>query len=326
VSPRALLLALLPLLPLAAGPAAAQAAQVLRGRLVHVDGLPTGNLTLNVLGHGAATTRGNGQFETAIARGAAEVTVEVVGQGWVVLYPRGGRVAVPRDPAVMVEIVVGQSVEAAALRLFAERHERMEAGLNAVGAGQEEIQSILTAFMREVTERLDVDAGALEREVALQQKRVEHFPTLSATVKQYLTEARDLTTAFELYSRAGFTDSIAYRGLHDAVQRYNDAFQTMSRQRLAFEQQVATFWESQELRSDVRALYDFALGDVHAMRILPLNESLAVMHGALWGPRPDRRRLQEAQQRIEGAVRELNVALPELERRADRVLQFLLGG
>jgi hypothetical protein len=314
VSPRALLLALLPLLPLAAGPAAAQAAQVLRGRLVHVDGLPTGNLTLNVLGHGAATTRGNGQFETAIARGAAEVTVEVVGQGWVVLYPRGGRVAVPRDPAVMVEIVVGQSVEAAALRLFAERHERMEAGLNAVGAGQEEIQSILTAFMREVTERLDVDAGALEREVALQQKRVEHFPTLSATVKQYLTEARDLTTAFELYSRAGFTDSIAYRGLHDAVQR------------LAFEQQVATFWESQELRSDVRALYDFALGDVHAMRILPLNESLAVMHGALWGPRPDRRRLQEAQQRIEGAVRELNVALPELERRADRVLQFLLRG
>lgn len=307
-------------------PAAAQSTTVLRGRLVHVDGLPTGDVTVTLVGLGATATRGNGHFEAALPRGVAEVTLEVTGQAWVVLYPRGGRVPVPSDAATLVEIVVGQSVEAAALRLFAERHERLAAGLTAVGAGQEEIRGILTAFMHEVSERLDVDAAALAREVELQQKRVEHFPALSATVRRYLTEARDLTNTFQLYGRDGFGDRAAYDGLHAAVQRYNEAFQTLTNERLAFEQQVAVFWESEELRSDLRALYDFALGDVHAMRVLPLNESLAAMRAAQGSRRRDRRAAETAGSRIDAAVRDLNLALPELERRAERVLQFLLRG
>jgi hypothetical protein len=317
------LIAALVALPLAAPGAAGQGAVTFNGRVVHVDGMSTANLRVGFGTLGSTTTRPNGQFSTAIPGTTAEVRVEILEHDWVVLYPRDGRVAVPRDPDRVVEIVVGESVEAATLRHFAERHERLAAGLQAVGAAQDEIRGVLTGFLQEVTQRLDVEASALERQIEMQRKRGEHYPELSATIRTYVLEARDLNTIFRLYGATGFRDRDAYDALAVAVARYNDAFQKLDTERMALEYQVRTYWESEELRSDLRSLFDYALGEVHAIQILPLNDSLVEMHAALFSRRPDRARVREAQARIARAVEELDLRLPELQRRADRVLQFL---
>jgi hypothetical protein len=320
------MLAALPLLFLLGLPATlqGQATVAFHGRLVHVDGLSTGNLRVGFGPYGSTSTRGNGQFQTALPVGVGEVKVEILEHDWVVLYPRDGRIPVPRDADRVVEIVVGESVEAAALRLFAERHERLAAGLNAVGAGQEEIKRVLGAFLKEVTQRLSVDEAALERQIELQRKRGEHYPTLSSTIRSYVLEAKDIKDAFKLYGTIAFTDREAYQTLHRAAEKYNGAFQKLNNERMAYEYQVATYWESEELRSDLRALYDFALGEVHTIRMLQLNESLVTMHQALWGGLRNRQQIRDAQGHISSTVRELELRLPELERRADRVLQYLL--
>jgi hypothetical protein len=307
----------------AAAPLAAQQALTFHGRLVHVDGMSTANLNIRFGPYGSTTTRANGQFTTSLPATVSEVHVEVLGNGWVVLYPRDGRVPVPRDSERVVEIVVGESVEAAALRLFAERHDRLSAGLQAVGAAQDEIRTVLTGFLDEVSRRLDVETAALDRQIELQRRRGEHYPELSSTIRSYILAAKDLNTAFRLYGRRAFSDRGAYDGLHEAVSFYNGAFQKLNTERMALEYHVSTYWESEELRSDLRALFDFALGEIHQIRILQLNDSLAEMHSALFGRRPDRNRVRAAQERIDRTVEELLLRLPELERRGDRVLQFL---
>lgn len=293
------------------------------GRLVHVDGLSTANLKVGFGQFGSAVTRSNGQFETALPAGVADIRIEILDHYWTVLYPRDGRVPVPRDPQQVAEIIVGESVETAALRLFAERHEKLAAGLESVGARQDEVSDILRQFVEEVTRRLEVDAASLQQAIDFQRSRIEHYPALSTTIKSYVLEARNLTGFFKRYGHIAFTDREVYMGLHDAVEKYNAAFDRLNNERLASEFRVATYWESEELRSDLRALYDYALGEIHRVRILQLNESLPTMHQALWGGLRDRPRIQRAQEDIDGIVRDLELRLPELDTRADRVLQFL---
>lgn len=313
--------ALLLLIP--CGPLAAQGAITFRGRLVHVDGLSTASVTVGFGALGSTVTDDRGRFETALPAGTTELSIEIPEHDWTVLYPRDGRVPVPRDPQVMPEIVVGESVESATLRLFAERHEKLAAELANVGAEQGEILDVLQTFVDRVTSRLDVDAAALEREIELQRQRAQHFPTLSATLSAYLLAARNLNEYFKLYGHAAFTDPDAFAGLRDVAAEYNVAFETLSNEQKAFEYQVATYWESEELRSDLRAVFDYALGEVHDIRILPLNGSLVVMRDALGSRRPDRAAIQQAQATIDRTVQELDLRLPELERRADRVLAYL---
>lgn len=309
---------------LMASPAAlvAQATTVFQGRLVHVDGLSTANLKVGFHPYGSTVTRTNGQFETALPADVTDITVEILDHHWTVLYPRDGRVSIPRDPQQVTEIIVGESVETAALRLFADRHEKLAAGLAAVGARQDEVADVLRVFVDEVTRKLEVDAASLQNAIDVQRSRIEHYPVLSMTVKSYVLEARDLTGFFKRFGHIAFTDREVYMGLHEAVEKYNAAFEKLNNERLIFEQVVGRYW-GEELRGDLRALYDYALGEIHRVRILQLNESLPTMHQALWGGMRDRNRIQRAQENIDSLVRDLELRLPELDQRAERVLQYL---
>ena len=316
------------LLALAASPGmlGAQSPVVFRARLVHVDGAPTGGIRVGFGTYGSTVTRGNGELETALPAGVAEVKLELVDHDWTVLYPRDGRVPVPRDPTVVQELIIGESVETAALRVFADRHDRLEARLRAVGAEQGEIRGILDAFVDDVTARLAVDSAEFDRALERQRGRERSYPALSATIRNYILRAKDLNETFRRSSRAAVTHRDAYLALVAALEQYNGAFQALHNEQLAFEYQVGTFWESGELKSDLRALYDYALGDVHRVRILPLNERLAVIEAAARGAERDRSRVEAAQAEIDRTVRELDLHLPELERRAERVLAHLARG
>jgi hypothetical protein len=294
-----------------------------RGRLVHVDGLSTANVTVGFGAFGSTAVRGNGQFETALPADTRSVTIEILDRDWAVLYPRSGQVSILADPQAVIEIVVGESVEAATLRLFAERHEKLAAGLEEVGAEQDEIRDILQSFVDEVTERLDVNADSLAAEIESERQRLAHYPALSETVSAYVLAARDFNLAFTHYGHAAFDDQAAYMVIYSAIDSYNQAFQKLNNERMAFEYQVAAYWESEELRSDLRALFDFALGEIHDIRILPLNETVATMREAAYGSNRDRAAISAARERIARTVEELDLRLPELERRAERVLGYL---
>lgn len=300
-----------------------QGTVLFRARLVHVDGMSTASVRVGLGPLGSTVTNSRGHLEAAIPAGVAEVEVQVLDHDWMVLYPRSARVPVPRDPLAVAEVVVGESIEAATLRLFAERHEKLALQLASVGVGQAEMQQVLTRFVEEVTDRLDVEEEELRRQIEQEKQRLAHYPELSATVSDYVLSATDLNAFFKLYGRTAFTDRNAFEGLRAEAEQYNAAFQKLNNERMSFEYQVATYWESEELRSDLRALFDYALGEIHDVRILPLNESLQVMWEALGARRPDRSRVQEAQATIERTVEELDLRLPELERRAERVLGYL---
>lgn len=308
-------------------PASADAQGVmLRGRLVHVDGIATREVRVGLGSYGSTVTNDRGMFEAELPAGVAQVAVEVVGREWTVLYPRGGQVAIPRDPGVAVEVVVGETVEAATLRLFAEQHERLASRLERVGAEQGEIQAVLERFVEDVTARLEMSEAEMRRAIEQEQERLRHYPELSATVSGYLIAARDLNDYFKRYGHAAFEDRDAFEGLRQQAEAYNGAFQKLRSDRMAFEYQVGTYWESEELLSDLRALFDYALGEVHDIRMLPLNASLEVMWAALNARRPDREAVRRAREAIDRTVAELDLRLPELERRAERVLGYLTRG
>lgn len=138
--------------------------------------------------------------------------------------------------------------------------------------------------------------------------------------------ARDLNDYFRRYGHAAFEDRDAFEGLRQRAEEYNSAFQKLRGDRMAFEYQVGTYWESEELLSDLRALFDYALGEVHDIHMLPLNASLEVMWTALNARRPDQAAVRQARDAIDRAVVELDLRLPELERRAERVLGYLTRG
>lgn len=304
--------------------ATAQPTVRLEGRLIHVEGQNTGSVGISFGPFGTTVTRTDGFFTHVVPSETAEVTLEILERGWTVLYPRNGRIAVPRNSGVIVEVVAGDPIDQVITRTLAEKHQSLLMELTNLGAEQDQIRAVLENFLEDVKARLDLDEAEFRKAIDLAGERNERYPAIASALANYVLEARDVKDAFRLLAELAVANPEVVQSLDSTILDYNDAFETINNQRLEFEQAVAAYWQNERLTSEFRALMDYALGDVHRSLILRLNESLVGIH-QLPQVRGSRRRERAAElsNEINRIVEELEPRLFELDRRTERMLQEL---
>ena len=302
--------------PLAAG----QETVRLEGRLIHAEGRETGRVELSFGPFGATVTRADGFFTHRFPAATGEATLEVLEEGWTVLFPRNGRVAIPASEDVIVEVVVGDPIEEVITRSLAEKHQRLLAELTGLGAEQEQIRTVLESFLEEVRQRIDVDEAELERAIDSASERRRHFPEIAEALRNYVLTSRDMLDHFTLLVEHATKNPAFISQLDSTVLAYNDAFSTIHNERAGFEQAVAAYWQDERLTAEFQALMDYAEGEVHRAHMLRLNESIVALHELAARARRDGDAVAQDIRRILG---ELGPRVGELDRRTERMLQAL---
>lgn len=152
----------------------------------------------------------------------------------------------------------------------------------------------------------------------------EAFPLISNTLNDYINEAKDFKDAFQMFGVQATESRQARDRLSDAAEQYNRAFEKLNKERLTYEKYVTTFWESPVKSLEFKSLLDYALGDLHGVNILTLNQKIATINDIGNGRvKHISAQKKELEKDISEEVLKLDKRLQELERRTNRILYDL---
>lgn len=309
------------LLTLLAAPASPA---VLRGRVVTIDGKPAPEAQLQLVGHAAllAIRRPSGEFEQPLAGDPPQVEVAAVAGPLEVLYPPNGLLAVPRDDAVRVTVVVGRPEKMEISDMLAERLLRLETTLRDQGIRWDAGRDSLSDDVRRVLARLDVAEGDFRARVAFKREQAATVPEVLATIDAYIREAKDLRDLLGQFGPAAAKDRNAVDGLQTALGEYNAAFTTLNDNRNAYESKILSYWtgeRGERLLGQLADVYFEAVENIHQALVLPLNPNVI----ALQRRKPSRRDRDDATAAFVHAAAQLDPRIAALERRASELREAL---
>ena len=152
---------------------------------------------------------------------------------------------------------------------------------------------------------------------------------ISAALGNFIIRANDLVTLFRGMNPQNLEDNLMLRKMTQGVLDYNDAFNTMNSNRMGYEKQVLVYWKNEALYNDIRYLFDYALGELHAVNVLELNDALYTINDLNSGKVAGRKNEREAKEKVLSTIvqntNQLDKRIEELERRANRILYTLSG-
>jgi hypothetical protein len=150
------------------------------------------------------------------------------------------------------------------------------------------------------------------------------YPIISSTLTDYINEAKDLKDAYQFLGIQATESRQALAKLTDALEQYNRAFEKLNKERLTYEKYVDIFWKRDVLTLEFKNLMDYALGDLHSVNILTLNQKLSTINDIA---NARIKRASEAKRELSKDISEevprLDKRLQELERRTNRILYDL---
>lgn len=299
-----------------------------RGRVVMAaGGPPFRQMVVRLDRYGVATPNDGGFFTVAIPAGVSSLTVQVEtgSPRWTLRYPVTA-IAVPRDANMITDLIVGPSIEEVLSRDYANSVSRLRAGLRTAGVADSQVLGAIESLRREFAERTNVRVEELRAAERLTSARARIFPSLAATVEAFVIKANNLAIVFQYLLEPSFSSDSAFAQLKRGIVEYNGAYEALRTERAGFESGVAQAWQSAQLSAEFRSLLDYALGDIHATDVLPLNEVLPdvsrILTGALRGAAAQTRR-EEVLARVRSSTATLRARLDELERRKIRLMSAL---
>ncbi|HOX24846.1 MAG TPA: hypothetical protein PLL30_03660 [Candidatus Krumholzibacteria bacterium] len=311
--------ALVPWLPLLVAATAGAQTAILRGRVVTLDGRPAPEARLGIVGHAAqlAIRAPSGEFEQALSGAPPQVSVTSLDDELAVLYPLDGLVPVPRDPAVLVTLVVGEPERESIGDLLAERLVALEATLAANGVRFDAASDSLSASLARVLGMLQLDEAELREAVVFQREQAATRPEILRTVDTYLRALADLRDGFRTFAPLARKERPALDALQRTMAAYDAAFTALHDNRHAYESQIRSYWPAPRADLLARSLADVyleAVENIHRALVLPLNPRLVDLqrvHGADPPPRAA----------VESAVGEITAAADRIEVREAALLQ-----
>lgn len=172
-----------------------------------------------------------------------------------------------------------------------------------------------------------LNSSATATPLTAEEKKSALYAEMSGALGSYIIEAKDLVNAFRNSNEQIFEDNIALRKITDAIIQYNQAFNALNTERMSYEKQVLTYWKNEALYNDVRYLFDYALGELHGVNVLELNNALNSINDISTGKISGRKNEKEAKEKVIGNIfqhtNQLDKRIQELERRANRILYTL---
>jgi hypothetical protein len=179
------------------------------------------------------------------------------------------------------------------------------------------------ALVKSKVIEIDKSTTVVSRNLAVASKD-DAYTVMSSTLSDYINEAKDLKDAFQILGVQATESRQALAKLTDALEQYNRAFEKLNKERLTYEKYVDIFWHREVMTLEFKNLMDYALGDLHSVNILTLNQKIVTINDIA---NARIKRAGEAKRELTKDISEevlrLDKRLQELERRTNRILYDL---
>jgi hypothetical protein len=231
---------------------------------------PVKNYTVIVDGK-SSTTDDAGIFNTAIKSDATQVNIQASGNQYIIIYPKGGRGLIPKDPNLITQIVVEPFKSNNYLNQYLTQFRQLKdssgksrAELKAVHKQIDSITKILYKF-NYTNEDL---RSAQER----QNGTDIYYPEISTTLQNYVNQAINVSSAFKFIAAYAFDNHNALEQIVQAINNYNPAFDKLYTNYNVYAQKIRTYWQDENLTKEYEGIADTLVNVIHRQTIFPLND------------------------------------------------------
>ncbi|MGF7038484.1 hypothetical protein [Mucilaginibacter lappiensis] len=240
-----------------------------KGQLIN-NNVVVKNYTVIINGK-PATTDDSGVFTTAIGNSITQVTIQPSDKSYIIAYPIAGRVLVPKDPALLTQIIFEgfQSNDKikSYLTTLSQLKDASKKGQSETKTLQVKIDSI-AANLKKLGYTNDDLRIAREKQDGIDL----FYPEISSTLQNYILQAYNVKNAIIYISDYAFSNANAVIQLAQVTNAYNLAFEKLNTNYPTYSKKIADYWADPSLRTEFDGIADTLINIIHARDILPLND------------------------------------------------------
>lgn len=231
---------------------------------------PVSNYT--VLADGQSSTANDaGIFLVTLKSNATQITLQPSDNKYIVVYPQGGKVLLPRDAGLITQIVLQPFKSNVYIDQYLTAFRQLK---DSSGKSSQELAAIhqqVNALAKQLSQ-YNYTSQDLASVRAQQDGKDLTYPVISASLQNFLSTARNVSAAFQYTAAYAFDNHNALEQLVQAINNYNPAYTDLYTNHNIYAQKIQSYWQDQHLATDYGAITDTLLNQVHQQTIYPLND------------------------------------------------------
>ncbi len=228
------------------------------------------NFTALVDGNEASTNL-SGLLTTPVLAAKTQIKLQPKDKKFIILYPTGGNVFIPKDNSLVVEIFLVGIADDPNIKFYLRILKELNESKNKSGEVLAPIKKrfdLLEAQLKKLNYSTEDLRTARERQDGIDL----FFPEITKSLKNYLFQVIDLKNAFKYTSDFAFTNPNALQKLIQAITDYNPCIEKLNENHSMYAQKIMAYWQNDSLKREYEYVADYILNDIHKKNILPLND------------------------------------------------------
>jgi len=236
-----------------------QDTKVIKNYSVLIDGKPE-------------TTDDAGIFSAEIGSSVKQVKIQTSDQKYVIVYPRDGKILVPKDASLITEIVVANFKSNDYLKEYLTVSKQIK---DSIGKSQGQIKSLNTQLdsITSMLHKLNYTDTDLRSAKEIQEGKDRNIYDITKDLQDYARNTENLVSAFKYVSDYAFSNSSAILQISEAINNYNQAFDRLDGKKTFYQKTIADYWGIEQANS-YQNIINLAVDTLHRNRIYPLRDLL----------------------------------------------------
>lgn len=281
------------------------------------------NFTVLVDGN-ESNTNLSGLLTTPILAGKTQIKLQPKDKKYIILYPTGGNVFIPKDNSLVVEIILAGVTDDPNIKLYQQILREINESKNKPSEVLVPLKKrfdILEAQLKKLNYSSEDLRSAQDRQNGIDL----FYPEITKSLSNYVMQAINVQSAFKYTADFAFTNSNALQKLVQAITEYNPGFEKINENYSTYAKQIKQNWQSDTLTKVYNLLADYVLNDFHKQTILPFNDIKNNINRYFLGELPGKKNenKKKIQNEIAAALPALSAKLDLLERRVNAFINLL---
>jgi hypothetical protein len=279
------------------------------------------NYTITIDGN-PATTNESGVFSTAISSNTTQVEIKTSDKNYIILYPIGGRVLIPKNPSLLTQIVLESFQSGGQIKNYMASLSQLK---DAAKKGQSETKVLqikidsIAANLKKLGYSNDDLRVARERQDGIDL----FYPEISGALQNYILQAQSLMIAFKFIGVYAFVNVNALTQYAQTQNGFNQAFEKLYVNYPTYSKKMTDYWDDPLLSKAFEGIADTLIYGIGKNKIVPLNDLKNQINQYFQNQMPDKDKeklKKEIQLQIATQVPTITDQLVVMEQ---RVKQFL---
>jgi CII-binding regulator of phage lambda lysogenization HflD len=242
---------------------------IFKGELLSNNSLVK-NYTITIDGN-PATTNESGVFSTAISSSTTQVEIKASDKSYIVVYPIGGRVLIPKNASLLTQIVLESFQSSGQIKTYMASLSQLK---DAAKKGQSETKA-LQAKIDSMAANLK-KLGYSNEDLRIAREKQDgidlFYPEISGALQNYILQAQSLMIAFKFIGVYAFVNVNALTQYAQTQNAFNQAFEKLYVNYPTYSKRLADYWDDPSLAKTFEGIADTLIYGIGKNKIVPLND------------------------------------------------------